>query len=128
MPAHTNLRTVRFFMDYSFSDIVFRTKYFCELCGRYRNLNVYGNPFFIRDRDSEYEKQVLKWARFNHWIDSHRVCAICGKLVKSGELESVINKGIRIHKNYTLEYRRVKEGDEFGNLLIVHKSCIKRRK
>lgn len=109
-------------------EVVFISKYYCEICKKQREIYVYGDRFSRSDRDEQYEKEVIKWGRHFHWIDHHRVCAMCGKLVRSGELGSVINKGIRIHKNYTLEYRKVREGDEFGNLLIVHESCIKRKK
>ncbi len=126
MPA--NLRTfkqVRFFMNEDFKEIVFSTKYYCELCGKERTFNVYGDKFIGIDRDDDqYKDMALDKMRFFHWVDYHRVCAICGNLVKAGDLASVINKEIKIHKNYTLEYKKVKENDEFGHLLIVHKNCI----
>ena len=78
-----------------------------------------------RDIDKEYQEKVIKWGKHYHWIDFHRVCAVCGKLIKSGELESVMNDGkISIKDNYTDEYKKVKQDDKFGHLLMVHKKCL----
>lgn len=73
----------------------------------------------------EDESEFVDWCRHFHWIDFHRICAFCGKLVQSGELDLMVNSGsIKIDKSYTDEYKKVKQGDRFGHLLIVHEQCI----
>lgn len=103
--------------------IIFTTKYYCELCKREQVVHLYGAS------DSSFTKgdepELIEWARHYHWIDSHRGCAICGQLVKSDELVLMINDGkVTIQDNYTDEFRKVRQGNRFGNLLIVHRKCI----
>ena len=105
-------------------NIIYTTKFYCELCHKEIMMPVYGDaapPF-----TSEEQKNFVDWCRHYHWIDFHRVCGICGQIVHSGQLELALNNGlINIHKNYTDEYQKVKRGDTFGQLLIVHEKCIK---
>lgn len=103
--------------------IIYTSNFYCKLCKKDLPVQLYG------DRDSSFaavdEPELIEWAKHYHWIDYHRVCAICGKLVLSGNLELALNnRTIQIHKNYTDEYERVKQGDQFGQLLIVHEACI----
>lgn len=103
--------------------IIYTSKFYCELCKKDLPIQLYG------DHDSSFtasdEPELIDWAKHYHWIDYHRVCAICGKLVLPGELELAINNGsIQIHTDYTDEYEKVKRGNEFGSLLIVHEACI----
>lgn len=103
--------------------IIFVTKYYCELCKKELNVHLYGEYDSIFTQDEEPE--VIEWARHFHWIDNHRVCAVCGNLVKPGELELLVNEGrLRIHKDYTDEYMKVDRDNKFGHLLIVHESCM----
>lgn len=109
-------------------EIVFVTKYYCEICKKERLLRVHGDEYarIDRDHDKEYKEEVIEWGKHYHWIDCHRICAICGKIVISGELDLLENDGrIEIHKDYTDEYRKVEPGDKFGHLLMVHKKCVK---
>lgn len=85
---------------------------------------VYGDG--VTSFTPEEEAECVDWCRHYHWIDHHRICAICGEIVLSGEIELALNNGlINIHKNYTNEYQKVRRGDTFGQLLIVHEKCIK---
>lgn len=103
--------------------IIFSTKYYCELCKRELVLHLYGEDESLITKEDEPE--VIEWARHYHWIDNHRVCAICGKIVKSNELELMVNDGkVVIHEDYTDEYKKVQKGERFGSMLIVHEDCI----
>lgn len=105
--------------------IIFTTKYHCELCKSEQIVNLYGDPDSSFTKNDEPE--LIEWARHFHWIDRHRVCAICGDLVISGELDLAVNDGtINIHSAYTDHYRNIKQGDQFGSLLIVHENCIQK--
>lgn len=73
----------------------------------------------------EEKIEAVDWLKHFHWIDYHRLCAICGEIVKSGNLELLINNGKTvIHKNYSDEYVKIKRGNRFGPLLIVHTDCL----
>jgi len=105
--------------------IIYTTKYYCELCKKELVVNLYG------ERDSSFtsndEPELIEWAKHFHWIDNHRVCAICGELVISEDLDMAINDGgIHIHKNYTDHYEKVKPKDVFMSLLMVHKACLEK--
>lgn len=106
--------------------IVYRTEFYCEICGGKRPFNVWGDGSINFDRESnEYKEEVLEWGKHFHWTDNHRLCAVCGKYVKSGDLDVAVNDGsIEIHKDYTDEYKKVEQGNRFGHLLIVHPRCI----
>lgn len=105
--------------------IIFTTKYYCELCKKEQVVHLYGNTDSSFTKDDEPE--LIEWARHFHWIDRHRICAICGKLVVSGELDLAVNDGgINIHSAYTDHYRNIQQGDQFGSLLIVHENCIQK--
>lgn len=106
--------------------IIYTSQFSCELCNKNLPVQLYG------DRDSSFtagdEPELVDWAKHYHWIDYHRVCAVCGKLVLSGDLELALNsRAIKIHEDYTDEYKKVKWGDQFGHLLIVHEACIKNK-
>ena len=106
-------------------NVIYTTKFYCELCHKDIPTSLYG------DSDSSFtakdESELIEWARHYHWIDFHRICAVCGKIVQSGQLELALNNGlINIHKNYTDEYQKVRRGDTFGKLLIVHESCVRK--
>jgi len=106
--------------------IVYTGKFVCELCNKEIVLPVYGDLGVTFTPEEELE--CIDWIRHYHWIDFHRICAICGKIVRTGELELAVNDGrIKINKNYTDEYRKAEQGDEFGHLLIVHEDCIKNK-
>ena len=103
--------------------IIFTTKYYCELCKNEQVVHLYGSPDSSFTKNDEPE--LIEWARHYHWIDAHRVCAVCGKLVQSNQLELMVNDGkVAIADNYTDEYKRVERGNKFGNLLIVHERCM----
>jgi hypothetical protein len=102
--------------------IIFTSKFYCELCKQEVSIPLFG------DNDSSFtpndEPELIEWGRHYHWIDFHRVCAVCGKIVKSGDLELAINDGmIKIHKDYTNHYKRIEQGNR-GPLLIVHEGCV----
>ncbi len=104
--------------------IIFVTSFDCELCGHPQPVQLYG------DTDSsftpEHEPELIEWAKHFHWCGTHRVCAVCGKLVMSEELELAVNDGsVKIHQNYTDHYMKVKTGEKLGHLLIIHSDCIK---
>lgn len=103
--------------------IIHTTKFNCELCSKEIVMPVYGDQ--IVQLTSEDEAEFVDWCRHFHWVYSHRVCAICGDLIISGELAVAENDGnISIDKGYTDEYARIKRGDKFGPLLMVHEKCI----
>ena len=127
LPAENSSHRESFFMENR--EIVFVTKYYCEICGKERVIRVFGDKFSRSYRDEEYEREVIKWAKHYHWVDSHRVCAVCGKIVKAGELGIMVNNGnIKIHDEYTDEYKKNKQGDNLGHLLIVHEKCLEKMK
>lgn len=102
--------------------IIYIGKFYCELCKKEIATPVYGDSAPEPQEESEW----VDMCRHFHWIDFHRTCAVCGKIVLSGDLELAVNNGeIRIHSDYTDEYRRVKRGQHLGPLLIVHEKCIK---
>jgi len=74
---------------------------------------------------SEEKTEAVEWMKHFHWTNSHRVCAICGKYVDSGKLDLMINdEKLPIHQDYTDEYLKIRRGDKFGTLLIVHADCL----
>lgn len=104
--------------------IIYTSRFYCELCHNKISMPVYGDSTDTFTHDDELE--FIDWCRHFHWIDTHRICAICGKLVKSGELELLVNDGkVNIHKGYTDEYERIEHGNRLGHLLIVHENCLK---
>lgn len=107
--------------------IIYTSKFYCELCKQERPIHLYGSTDSSFTPD--YEDELIDWARHFHWTDNHRVCAICGKLVHSGELELIVNDGkVHVHNEYTDEYKKIEQGDQFGHLLIVHEDCLRREK
>ena len=43
----------------------------------------------------------------------------------SGKLDLMINdEKLPIHQDYTDEYLKIRRGDKFGTLLIVHADCL----
>jgi len=105
------------------TQIIFSTKFNCKICRKKIDGYLYGESDF--DLIRKEEKDAIDWMRHFHWIDYHRVCAICGRIVKSGNLELLINDGkTAIHKNYSDEYVKIKRGNKFGPLLIVHTDCL----
>lgn len=108
--------------------IIYTSKFYCELCQKDVPISLYGSS--DSTFSSNDESELIEWARHFHWIDNHRVCAICGKLVRSklGELKVAVNDGkIVIHEDYTRDYKKVETGDRFGHLLIVHANCISKK-
>lgn len=104
--------------------IVYVGKFYCELYKKSIETPVYGNSALSFAPGEELE--CIDWCRHFHWIDFHRICAICGKIVRSGELELAVNdESIKIYKGYTDEYQKIEQGNKFGHLLIVHENCIK---
>jgi len=106
------------------AEIVHKSKFYCELCKQEIPIHVYGdkNSLFVANS----EKEVIELGKHYHWIDFHQVCAICGELVKSEDLELLINDGqVEIHKNYTDEYKKVEKGDKSESFLTVHEKCVK---
>ena len=102
--------------------IIYTGKFYCELCKKEVTTPVYGDTA----PEPQEEAEWIDMCRHFHWIDFHRICAVCGKIVLSGDLELAVNNGeIKIHPDYTDEYRRVKYGHHLGQLLIVHEKCIK---
>ena len=103
--------------------IIYTAKYFCEICNKEQDTYVYRD--YGTTITKEEEPEAIEWAKHFHWIDRHRLCAICGKLVLSDDLELLVNDGkIKIHKDYTDEYMKAKRHERFGNLLIVHRTCV----
>lgn len=104
--------------------VVYTGIFFCELCHEEIAMPVYGDATL--SFTSEEELECIDWCRHFHWIDNHRTCAVCGKIVLSSDLELAVNNGeIKIHSEYTDEYKRVKRGQHLSPLLIVHEKCIK---
>lgn len=102
--------------------IIYTGKFFCELCKKEIATPVYGDSAPEPQEESEW----VDMCRHFHWIDIHRVCAICGKIIQSGDLELAFNDGkIKIHSEYTDEYKKIEPGVKTGNLLIVHEGCVK---
>lgn len=105
--------------------IVYTGKFYCELCKKNILTPVYGDSA----PEPKEEADWIDMCKHFHWINLHRVCAICGKIIQSGDLELAFNDGkINIHKNYTDEYRKVDKGNKTENLLIVHLRCLKDKK
>ena len=101
--------------------IVYTGKFLCELCKKEVSMPVYGDSSPAPEDVTEW----IDWCRHFHWIDFHRVCAVCGKILKSGELELAINDGkLKINRGYTDEYETVKRGNKMGPLLMVHDECV----
>jgi hypothetical protein len=79
--------------------------------------------------DPHMPETAAEFARHQHWCDVHRLCAVCGKYVASGEsgdLECAVNDGsIAIHPDYNDYFQTIKRGD-ISRLLIVHRSCTQR--
>lgn len=103
--------------------VIYTGKFICELCNKEIAMPVYGDSASTFTPQEKLE--CVDWCRHFHWIDFHRACAICGKIVRSGELELAVNDGkIKIHKDYTDEYKKVEQNNRLGHLLIVHENCV----
>lgn len=103
--------------------IIFTGKFYCELCKKEIVMPLYG----VCDLklSSQEKTEAVDWMRHFHWTDNHRLCAICGEYVPSGKLDLIINDGkTPIHQNYTDEYLKIKRGNKFDSLLIVHTGCL----
>ena len=99
---------------------IYRGTFACDLCSEPQEFRVFGMD---DSADLRMRTEAEDWARHWHWCAVHRLCARCGRLVLSGDLEMAVNDGrIKIHDCYTDEYRKVLDG-ETGRLLIVHKEC-----
>jgi hypothetical protein len=100
----------------------------CPICKRDRTFQVFG--LLAPEERPRVLKDATEFARHQHWCDAHRLCAVCGKYVKSGEsgdLECAVNDGqIRIHPDYNDYFLKVERGD-ISRLLIVHKACIEEK-
>lgn len=104
--------------------IIYTAKYYCELCKKEQTVHLYGE--YDSNFTADEEPELIDWARHYHWIDNHRLCARCGKLVLSGELDLAINDGgFQIHKDYTDHYEKVRPREKPGPLLIIHSNCVK---
>lgn len=100
--------------------IIYRDKFFCPICKRDVKIRLFGEPTL--EINEALKQDVKEWGKHYHWIDHHRYCAICGDIVKSGDLELLIDNGaIKIHGKYNEWYKKPTRG-----LLIVHKRCIKK--
>ena len=99
----------------------------CPSCKKDLSLPVYGLEEPVAPSVLD---EAREWLRWQHWCNVHRLCAVCGKYVRSGEsgdLECAVNDGkIAIHPNYNDYFRSVDRGD-IGRLLYVHKSCVEGR-
>ncbi len=110
-------------------ELVFTGAFPCPICERDLPFSVYGLGI---PADMAYFKQpqalagAQDHARHEHWCRVHRLCAICGKHVTSGEsgdLDCAVNDGrIRIHSGYNDYFQKVERGD-ISRLLIVHRGC-----
>ncbi|MFH0864012.1 MAG: hypothetical protein V1858_02915 [Candidatus Gottesmanbacteria bacterium] len=106
------------------TEIIYKTKFFCNLCKKDIPLELYGNKNTEFTRDQEPE--IITPGKHYHWVDFHRVCAICGQPIKAQDLTVAMNDGmIKINENYTDEYNMIEQGNKFGVFLIVHKECVK---
>ena len=93
----------------------------CPLCQHAISFPVYNLPESIKAEEIE---KVTELAKHQHWLDVHRICAVCGEYVGSNELTGAVNDGnITIHKGYTNAYIDIQSGD-IRYALIVHKRCI----
>lgn len=99
------------------AEIIYRGKFYCPICKRDIAVPLLGDPSF--EINEQVRQDVKQWGKHYHWIDNHRCCAICGKLVKSDDLELLVDDGsVMVHEAYNEEYKKPTRG-----LLIVHKEC-----
>jgi endogenous inhibitor of DNA gyrase (YacG/DUF329 family) len=95
----------------------------CPICGQLSD-RIHG---MARPLPAGLEERAKAHVSHHHWCNQHRLCAICGKYVRSGpdgDLQCAINDGIKIHPDYTEEgFRKVAPNDP-SRLLIVHRQCV----
>jgi len=113
-------------------EVVLKGTFDCPVCKRDLVFQVFGEAtpgVAVHFKDGRVKKEATEFARHHHWCDVHRVCAVCGKYVASGEsgdLECAVNDGsIRIHTDYNDYFEKIERGD-MGRLLIVHRGCMER--
>lgn len=103
--------------------IIYSTEFYCKLCKLPTKINLHSaeSNFPITDKVKE---DVLTWGQHYHWVDNHQVCAICGKLVRTGEgtneLDLIQTETMRgdVHPLY-IEW----DIHPDRGLLTVHKDC-----
>lgn len=101
-------------------DLVYQTKVYCKNCDKEIEVNLYSDILDILERFPGIKKDVEEQGDWSHWVHTHRLCAVCGKLVEKG-LDLVIErdyKGI-INKQYLESLKYPDRG-----LLTVHATCI----
>lgn len=101
-------------------NIVYSTRLDCDHCKSKFTVNLYSVDDDFVDKHPELKDEVEYWGKHYHWIDNHRICAKCGKLVEGGNLELVVTgqQDWSINSTY-LEWVH----KERPSLLIVHKTC-----
>ncbi len=100
---------------------IYKGTFDCELCRGQQEFSVSGMD---DSAGPSLKAEAADWAKHWHWCAVHKLCAKCGALVASGDLEMAVNDGrIKIHASYTDQYHSVREGD-IGHLLIVHRGCL----
>ncbi len=103
--------------------IIYTTEFYCKVCDKPAKINLHSDDqdFPINDQT---KKEVMSWGQHYHWVENHQLCAICGKLVHTGdgihELNLIRSEVMRgdVHPDYI-------KADIHSNrgLLTVHVDC-----
>jgi hypothetical protein len=94
----------------------------CPLCNPSRIFGPYSTKEELGPEDIQ---DIAAEIKHDHWVVSHRICAICGGQVSKEEFDMAVNDGsIKIHSSYNDFYEKVRVGDKWGRMLTVHQKCI----
>lgn len=102
--------------------LVLKTKIHCKICDKVVPIHLFSNEPDFMEKFPSFEEEVKDYGDWMHWVHTHQLCAICGKLVESGELDLVFEKDYRgrVNDQYTKSLKYPDRG-----LLTVHSTCLK---
>jgi hypothetical protein len=97
-------------------------QFFCDMCNQNITVHLFSDDDFYLEKFPNTKEELISHGKHSHWIGSHRICAICGQLVKSETLDLLVRTDYKgeIDKKY-LDW----EKDYDRGLLTVHESCMK---
>ncbi len=96
---------------------VYKMKMFCKLCEEAVPIHSYSDDPNFKMIDDQH-KELLDHVDHIHWCHDHRLCEICGKVVRGEEFDLVLEKELNFLVNS--KYEEWRKYPDRG-LLTIHK-------